>query len=84
MLSDLCLGIPKPTPEDFLNAYIRHHGEDRTTVHGDAVVKLMLRHAKWLVREAEQYVNVQSWKDFARSGTLGAEEWSDVQMDEIK
>jgi hypothetical protein len=83
VLSDLCLGIPKPTPEDFFNAYISHHAEAGMSVCRDAVIKLMLSHAKWLVGGAKRYVNVQSWKDFARTGTLDMDEESDVQMDEV-
>ena len=83
VLSDLCLGIPKPTPEDFFNAYISHHEEAGMSVRRDAVLQLMSRHAKWLVGEAKRYVNVQSWKDFARTGTLDIDEESDVQMDEV-
>lgn len=42
----------------------------------------MLKHAVWLAEAAKRDVNVQSWKEFARTKILGADE--DVEMDELE
>jgi hypothetical protein len=73
---------PKSTPEDFFNAFMDHHAEAGTRVSKDAVVELMLKHATWLAVAAKQYVDVQSWKEFAKTKVLDVDEELDVEMDE--
>lgn len=80
---DLC-GQSKPTPEDFFSAYISHQAEAGIRVCKGTIIKLMSKHAAWLSEEARRYVNVQSWKDFARTGDLDLDEDQDVEMDEIE
>ena len=50
----------------------------------NTVVALMLKHAAWLVGEAKQHVNVQSWKDFAQTGVLRLDEEPDIEMDQLE
>jgi hypothetical protein len=76
--------MSKPTPEDFFNAYINHQEEAGMPVCKDTIVALMLRHAAWLAQEAKRFVDVQSWKDFAKTGTLDLDGESDVGMDELE
>lgn len=59
-----------------------HHAEAGTRVSKGTVVKLMLEHARWLAEEARRCVDVQSWKNFARTGVLDVDEGWDVEMDE--
>lgn len=59
---------------------MEHHAEAGIRVNRDAVVELMLKHAMWLVEEAKRYVDVPSWKEFARTKVLDLSE--DVEMDE--
>ena len=44
----------------------------------------MLKHAAWLAEEARRYVNIQSWKDFAKTGILNLDEDPDIEMDELE
>jgi hypothetical protein len=81
VLSILCSGISKPTPEDFFDAYVNHHADAGIPVRKDAVIELMLKHAVFMFEEAKRYVNIQSWKDFARTKDLDIDEESDVEMD---
>jgi len=81
-LLDLCSTITKPTPEDFFNAFMDHHAEAGIRVSKDAVVELMLEHARWLAEEARRYVDVQSWKYFTKTKVLNVNEEWDVEMDE--
>jgi len=82
LLSDLCSQISKPTPEDFFNAFVKHHAEDGVRVCKDVVVKMMLKYAMWLVEEAKRDVDVKSWKEFAKTGILDEDE--DAEMDELE
>ncbi|KAF9654361.1 hypothetical protein BDM02DRAFT_3264890 [Thelephora ganbajun] len=82
LLSDLCSGISKPTPEDFFNALMNHNREAGIRVSKDAIVKRMLKHAIWLTEQAKRHVNIQSWKDFARTKVLDVDRESDVEMAE--
>lgn len=84
LLSDICSGISKPTPEDFLNAYVDHQEEAGIPVCKETIVAYMLRHAKWLAEEAKRSVNVQSWNNFAKTGVLDLDEDRDVGMDELE
>ncbi|KAF9786950.1 hypothetical protein BJ322DRAFT_1052869 [Thelephora terrestris] len=79
---DICTGISKPTPENFLNAYIDHQTKAGMRVCKGTVVEMMLKHAAWLAEAAKRHVNVQSWKDFARTGILDIDEELDAEMDE--
>lgn len=83
LLLDLC-GQSKPTPENFFNAYISYQAEAGICVCQETIIKLMSKHAAWLSEEARRYVNVQSWKDFARTGDLDLDEDQDAEMDEIE
>jgi hypothetical protein len=84
LLSDLCIGISRPTPEDFFDAYVDHQNKVGGRVCKDTIIKLMLEHAVWLSEEARKSVNVQSWKDFAKTRILDLDEESDVEMDELE
>lgn len=46
------------------------------------IIELMLKHAAWMAEQARRHVDVQSWKDFAKTGILYFDEESDVEMDE--
>ena len=83
LLSDICRPQnPKPTPEDFFNAYVDHQAKRGKRVSKESTVELMLTHAMWLVEEAKRYVDVQSWEEFARSKVLNVDEQRDVEIDE--
>jgi hypothetical protein len=82
LLSDLCPQISKPTPEDFFKAFMKHREEAGERVDKDVVIKLMLKHAMWLAEEAKRYVDVKSWKEFARTEILDVDE--DDEMDEAE
>ena len=84
LLLDLCTGISKPTPGDFFNAYVNHQTKSGMRVCKDTIVKMMLKQAAWLAEQARRYVNVQSWKDFAKSGILDLDEEVDAEMDELE
>jgi hypothetical protein len=84
LLSDLCIGISRPTPEDFFDAYVSHQKKIGGRVCKDTIIKLMLEHAAWLAEEARRYVNVQSWKDFAKTRILDLGEDSDIEMVELE
>ena len=86
LLSDLCRPkIPKPTPEQFFNAFMDHHAKLGIPVSRDDIVKLMLKHAKWLAEQAKQYVDVRAWKEFALTKVLDVdEEWdADAEMGDL-
>ena len=59
---------------------MEHHTETGLRVNKDVIVKLMLKHAMWLAEEAKRYVDVKSWKEFARTKILDVDE--DTEMDE--
>ena len=83
LLSDLCRPrIPRPTPEQFFNAFVDHHTKTGVRVDKDAIVKLMLKNAMWLAEHAKRYVDVQSWKEFAMTKVLDVDEEWDAEMDE--
>ena len=64
--------------------YVNHQEKIGGRVCKDAITKLMLEHAPWLAQEARKYVDVQSWKEFAKTGTLDVDEEPDVEMDELE
>jgi len=85
LLSDLCRPrIPRPTPEQFFNAFMDHHTKNGVHVDKDAIVGLMLKNAMWLAEHAKRYVDVQSWKEFAVTKVLDVDEDWDAEMDEPK
>lgn len=59
-----------------------HHTKNGIRVDKDAIVRLMLKHAVWLAEHAKRYVDVQSWKEFAKTKVLDMDEEWDAEMEE--
>ena len=60
---------------------MNHHAKAGVPFSKDTVVELMLKHAKWLIEGARRQVDVQSWKEFAKTKVLDVgEEW-DVEAE---
>jgi len=78
----MCPKITKRTPEDFFYAFMDHHAENGIHISKDDIVKLMLKHAMWLAEQAKRYVDVPSWREFAKTKTLDLDEEWDAEMDE--
>ena len=76
----MCPQISKPTPEDFFNAFMNYNEKTGRYVSKDSAIEMMSKHAMWLVEQAKRYVDVQSWKEFAKTKDLCLDE--DVEMDE--
>ena len=72
--------MTKPTPEDFFNALVDQQTEAGRHVNKDAIIKMMAKHATWMVKNAPRDVDTPSWKEFAKTKVLDVDQ--DIEMDE--
>lgn len=71
--------MTKPTPEDFFNALVDHQTKAGTRVNKDAIIKTMGKYAMWMVKNAQRYVDVASWKEFAHTKILDIDDDIEVE-----